>query len=124
MKRILFSLALIIGFGIPVLAAVPVGAINVFQDACSGQTNNTVCNATAKDDVKTVIKNIINTLLYVLGAVAVIVIVIAGILYVISGGETANVTKAKNMLLYAIIGLVVAILAYAIVNFVIARFGK
>jgi len=66
---------------------------------------------------------VVNTFLYMAGAAAVIVIVIAGILYSTSGGETANVKRAKDMLTYAVIGLVVALLAYAIVNFVIARFS-
>ena len=106
-----------------IFMATPVGAVDVFTGACSGVTNNTVCNATTTDtSIGTVIKNVINTLLYLLGAAAVVVIVVAGILYVTSGGETASVTRAKNMLLYAVVGLIIALLAYAIVNFVIARF--
>lgn len=70
------------------------------------------------------IKTIVNTMLYVLGAIAVIMIVIGGIRYITSNGESANVTSAKNTILYAVVGLIVAILAYAIVNFVITSFVK
>jgi multisubunit Na+/H+ antiporter MnhB subunit len=58
----------------------------------------------------------------VLGAIAVIMIVIGGIRYTLSNGESAAITGAKNTILYAVIGLVVALLAYAIVNFVLGAF--
>jgi len=123
-KRVLISLALLSGFVFTAIPA-PAGAIDVFKDACSGVTNNAVCDATTnpKDNAGSVIRTVVNTFLYMAGAAAVIVIVIAGILYSTSGGETANVKRAKDMLTYAVIGLVVALLAYAIVNFVIARFS-
>ncbi len=67
-----------------------------------------------------VFKQITNTVLYIVGIVAVIMLIIGGIRYVISGGDSKKVTDAKNTVLYAIIGLVIAFLAYAIVNFVIS----
>lgn len=62
---------------------------------------------------------IVNILLFLIGAIAVIMLIIGGVRYTISGGDSGNVTAAKNTILYAIIGLIVAILAYAIVNFVL-----
>ena len=67
-----------------------------------------------------VFKQITNTILYGVGVVAVIVLIIGGIKYLISGGDSKKVTDAKNTILYAIIGLVIAVLSFAIVNFVIA----
>lgn len=64
-------------------------------------------------------RQITNTILYIVGVVAVIMLIIGGIRYVISGGDAKKVTDAKNTVLYAIIGLVIAVFAYAIVNFVI-----
>jgi hypothetical protein len=61
---------------------------------------------------------ITNVLLFLIGAIAVIMLIIGGIRYVISGGDQAQVTSAKNTILYAIVGIVVAFLAYAAVNFV------
>jgi len=55
------------------------------------------------------------------GVVAVIVIIIAGISYILSAGDPQKTAKAKNTILYALIGLVVAILANVIVSFVIGR---
>jgi hypothetical protein len=59
---------------------------------------------------------------FIAGIVAVIVIIIAGFSYVTSGGQSANVTKAKDTILYAVVGLVVIILAFVITQFVIGRF--
>lgn len=66
---------------------------------------------------------ITNVLLFIIGAIAVIMIVIGGMRYVISGGDSNQITAAKNTILYAIVGIVVAILAYAAVNFVIGSFA-
>jgi hypothetical protein len=65
-----------------------------------------------------VFSEITNVLLFVIGAVAVIMIVIGGLRYVISGGNAQQVQAAKNTILYALVGVVIAILAYAVVNFV------
>ena len=67
-----------------------------------------------------VFKQITNTILYIVGILAVIMLIIGGIRYVVSGGDSKKVTDAKNTILYAIIGLIICFLAYAIVNFVIA----
>lgn len=69
------------------------------------------------------IKLVINVLLFLIGAVSVIMIIIGGIRYVLSGGDSTQITGAKNTILYAVIGLVVALLAYAIVNFVVTQFA-
>lgn len=63
-----------------------------------------------------------NVMLFLVGAVSVIMVVVGGLRYVISGGNSASVGAAKNTILYAIVGLVIALLAYAIVNFVIGSF--
>jgi hypothetical protein len=61
-------------------------------------------------------------LLFLLGAVAVVMIVIGGMKYTTSNGDSAAITSAKNTILYSVVGLVIAIMAYAIVNFVVAAF--
>lgn len=67
-----------------------------------------------------VFKQVTNTILYIVGVIAVIMLIIGGVKYLISGGDAKKVTDAKNTILYAIIGLVIAFLAFAIVNFVIS----
>lgn len=64
------------------------------------------------------VQTIINVVVGVLGVVAVAVIIVGGVYYVISQGEAAKITRAKNTILYGIVGLVISLLAYAIVNFV------
>lgn len=65
-----------------------------------------------------VIGQIISVVLGVLGAIAVLIIVIAGIQYALSSGDSQKISKAKNTIIYALIGLVIAIGASAIVAFV------
>lgn len=62
---------------------------------------------------------IVNVLLFLIGAISVIMLIFGGIRYTTSGGNSANVTAAKNTIMYAIIGLIIAFLAYAIVNWVL-----
>ncbi len=66
---------------------------------------------------------ITNTILAAVGLIAVIMLIFGGIRYIISGGDQKKVTDAKNTILYAIIGLIIALLSYAIVNFVLNALG-
>lgn len=64
-------------------------------------------------------QGILDAIYFVAGAACVIVIIIAGYIYVTSVGNPTSVSKAKNAILYAVIGLVVIILAFVITRFVI-----
>lgn len=66
---------------------------------------------------------ITNVLLFIIGAISVIMLVIGGIRYTTSAGDSTAVTSAKNTILYAIVGIVVALLAYAVVNWVVGQFA-
>ena len=66
-----------------------------------------------------VLTTVINAMLFIVGFLSVIMLIFGGLRYIISGGNSAAVTTAKNTILYAIVGLIIAIFAYAIVNFVI-----
>lgn len=70
-----------------------------------------------------IFRTITNVLLFLIGAISVIMLIVGGIRYVVSGGDSSAVAAAKNTILYAIVGVVVAILAYAVVNFVIGSFS-
>ena len=65
--------------------------------------------------------NIINGILGVLSLVAVVVVIIGGVNYMTSSGDSGKVKKAKDTILYGVIGLAVCVLAFAIVNFVISN---
>jgi hypothetical protein len=69
------------------------------------------------------LRDILNLTYYVAGIIAVIVIIAAGIFYVISSGDAGRVAKAKNLLLYSVIGLIIVMSAFVITNFVIGSFN-
>lgn len=100
----------------PVHAADCTDAVNCVKSGVdkAGGTNNST-------DLMTFITNIINVILFVAGAVAVIMIIIGGIRYITSNGDQTHVKAAKDTILYSVVGLIVALLAYAIVNFVVTK---
>ena len=67
------------------------------------------------------IQAIINAVIGILGLVCVIIIIIGGVQYMTSSGDASKVKKAKDTILYGIIGLIICVLAFAIVNFVLAN---
>ena len=107
-------------FGAFALPSGTVSALSAAQQAKKGvdETNPGSTSASLTD----MIKIIVNVLLFIVGVVSVIMIVIGGIKYTTSNGDSNQVTSAKNTILYSVIGLIVAILAYAIVDFVIGAF--
>ena len=68
-----------------------------------------------------IIPRLINLMLFIVGILAVIMLIWGGIKYATSAGDSNKVTAAKNTILYAVIGLAVAVLAFAIVNFVVSN---
>lgn len=79
---------------------------------------NEVGGSENKTDVRGFIGNIIKTMFFIVGVLAVIVIIFAGVTFVMSAGNSQTIQKAKTTIIYAVIGLIVSILSYAIVNFV------
>lgn len=127
MKRIISTLILAATLftGAALLTPAPsASAINVFGQCDSNPANSgsAVCVARKTDNATSMITIVINTLLWVLGIIAVIMIIIGGIRYTTSNGDSSGLKSAKDTITYAVIGLVVAILAYSIVNFVVGRF--
>jgi hypothetical protein len=73
--------------------------------------------------LESVFRVIASTLIFFAGAIAVIMIIVGGLKYITSNGDPKAVEGAKNTILYSVIGLIVAILAYTVVNFVLGKFG-
>lgn len=69
-----------------------------------------------------VLHNGLNIVYFLAGVIAIIVIIVGGITYATSAGNGGNITKAKNLILYSVVGLVVVLSAFVITNFVIGRF--
>ncbi len=66
--------------------------------------------------------NALNLIYFLAGVIAVIVIISAGLMYTTSSGDSSRVAKAKNLLTYSIVGLVVVLTAFIITNFIVGRF--
>ncbi len=117
-------LLLVLGIGFTVLA--PTATYAAPQDEVkNGLTASGASSAdtsTGKNGTfRKTFQNIISTLLFIIGIIGVIVIVIAGIQYATSGGNAEQASKAKNSIIYAVVGIIVAVMAYAIVGFVIGN---
>jgi len=100
-------------------------------DSCKGikgclttgadETDEAPVTGSASERVSSIIETVINIFSIVVGVVAVIMIIIGGLKYITSGGDSGNISGAKNTILYAIVGLVVVALAQIIVKFVLER---
>lgn len=120
-KQVLLTLGMVVGLAGVALPVTQASAAACTGSAlqCASQGYNDGGGTSNTGSFQSFIKKIINLLLYVLGSVAVIVIVLGGIRYTLSNGDQGQMTTAKNTILYAVIGLVIAVMAYAIVNFVL-----
>lgn len=127
-KKILMILA---GFGIGMTLLLPAGTASAAlfdaakDDACKGAAlDNSAsgdCGDTAAEDTSSLIQSIVNLLTIIVGIIAVIMIIIYGLKFVTSGGDSNSISSARNGVIYAIVGLIVVALAQIIVRFVINR---
>lgn len=119
-------LSLVVATGLAVTGLFLAPAVNAACDSAAGCVSEGVTQVgptgSSATSVGEIIKIVVNIMLFILGAVCVVMIVIGGIRYATSQGEQSSLSAAKNTILYAVVGLVVAIAAYAIVNFVIGQF--
>ena len=93
-------------------AGAQVDEINKGIDAIGGSSS------TATLQVDDIVLAVVNWLLFAVGVISVVMLIVGGIKYATSAGDSNKVTSAKNTIMYAIIGLAVAVLAFAIVGFV------
>ncbi|MAU33659.1 hypothetical protein CL689_00920 [Candidatus Saccharibacteria bacterium] len=122
LRKIFAAAVLVTGLALPIGLAPASFAQAPIEDACSDSgAVSAICNDTDAD-IQSVIGIIVNTLLFIVGVISVIMIIIGGIRYTTSGGDTGAVTSAKNTILYAVIGLIVSFIAFAVVNWVIDLF--
>lgn len=130
-KKILMSLSIIGLLTAPVLAPVTVYAQTVPNcdgirgclDKGSCETDPNACSANSDPGsrVNEIIRLVINIFSLIVGVIAVIMIIIGGLKYILSGGDSGNVTGAKNTILFAIVGLIIVALAQIIVRFVLTK---
>lgn len=129
MKRIIATLILALGvsFGSTALATAPAYAAGLFDDACKKASSSSVCQDKGKSTNPIygkdgVLTKVVGILAVVIAIAAVIVLIIGGISYMTAGGDPGKIGNAKGTIIYALIGLVVAVAARAIVTFVLNKF--
>lgn len=102
----------------------PVGSVWEKEEKDSFAECNLPKDIEEQPSLMTTVTTIINIIVGVVAVIAVIVIVVGGIFFVTSTGESAKVARARNTIIYGVVGLVISLLAFAIVNFVLkAVFG-
>lgn len=108
-------------YGAGALATVAMGQVARADDAgaANAQKGATSVSGGLAGNLTGSITIIINILIFIIGLVAVIMLIVGGFRYVFSQGNEKSVQGAKDTILYAIIGIVVAVLAFAIVNFIL-----
>lgn len=135
LKKVLLNLSLlgllVVPMAVPAVASaadtitnsLSCGAeFNVSSVSSGDATSN--CSTSTEDagaKLNGIIKLVINIFSLIVGVVAVIMIIIGGLKYITSSGDSGNVSGAKNTILYAVVGLVVVALAQFIVRFVLTK---
>ncbi len=134
MKSALVVIASLVVIGVPAL--VPAAAFAASDQVGSGlncganldlstagQAGSSCSQPTvdAGNKLNNILTLVVNIFSLIVGVVAVIMIIVGGLRYITSGGESSNVSTAKNTIIYAVVGLVVVALAQFIVHFVLAK---
>lgn len=127
MRKTILAMLTIIASGVclttsSVSATKQVVVANAFSQEISNGLNEVSGGSTAS--AGDIAKTVINGLLFLIGIIAVIMIIYGGLRYTTSVGDANKIAAAKNTIIYSVIGLIVALFAYAIVNFVVQTFSS
>src|ERR1044072_5033996 len=127
-KNIIAVVAAPAVFSVPVLVPAMASAQDdqITPYLCGGtnlDVSNSQCEdpSVSSDKINNIIRLVINIFSLIVGVVSVIMIIVGGLKYITSGGESSNISSAKNTIIYAIIGLVIVALAQFIVHFVLGK---
>lgn len=130
-RNIIVSLASLSLVALPIaMPAVAYAAVsvNIGGNACSGTNidltggSSGSCTATSgTSNIQDLLRNIINYFSIIVGVIAVVMIIVGGLRYITSGGESGKVGSAKTTIIYALVGLVVVALAQLVVHFVLGQ---
>lgn len=124
MKKSIISIAIMTCavFGASVLSTASLSG-SVSAQVSKGIDTATTSEMKGKsiDGDKGLIKTVVNVLLWAVGVLSVIMIIFSGFRYITSSGDASKTKSAQSTLIYSVVGLIVAIMAWAIVNMVIKR---
>ena len=130
MKNLIITIAAVIGFSV---FLVPIATSTIYANpvtdgidaTCPGgdcqQYNEDGEEITVQAKANSIVEDIINIFSWVVGVVSVIMVIFGGFRYITSGGDAGKVTSAKNTIVYALVGLVIAALAQVLVLFVLGN---
>lgn len=126
MKKVLIAVMILLGMTSVALVQ-PVGAASdLDDDICNDISGDLAdvagCNTDKRGDE--VANSVIEIVIGLIGVLAVFVMIYGGFIFLTSTGDASKVAKGRNILIYGVVGLVVAILAYAIVKFVGGVIGR
>ncbi len=127
MKRALLSVMALSAIATPVLLLPATVAADQIQNGLTCGTNldlqNSTCSTstTNTSDLQGLLNQVINIFSLVVGVIAVIMIIVGGLRYITSGGDSGKVSAAKTTIIYALVGLVIVALAQLIVHFVLSQ---
>jgi len=111
-SSILLVIALLVG-----IFVVPIASAQLIQP---GDVPESIAGATGgESDVKVLVRTIVDYFLAFLGFLATIMIIYGGILYVTAAGNQENADKGKKLIMYAVVGIIIILLSYAIVSTVL-----
>ena len=126
LKNIILACSMIMIAAAPVAVVSSVAAssaVNIDQSVCGGTGFNLngagSCNSVGESGFQSLLDKVVNIFSAVVGIIAVIMIIVGGLRFITSGGDSSRVGAAKTTIIYALVGLVVVVLAQLIVHFVI-----
>lgn len=126
-RNYIISMIILVASSVTLLGAPAFAASDTQNNICGGaelELNAADCDKSTTGSTSTIenlIRDIVNILSIIVGIVAVIMIIYGGFRYVTSSGDSGNITTAKNIIVYSIIGLIIAALAQVIVKFVLSK---
>ena len=119
------NISVLLGVILSIIVLVPGTCYGASYDYCSKlpdelkEANGCLSGVSDYEDLtKNTVKTVITNILYVAGILAIIVLIYGGFTYITSAGDMAKVNRGKTIIISAAIGIVITVLAYAIVNFV------
>lgn len=123
MKQFFVAILMVLAAGTTMLAPTAVYADSAVSDACNAINAGGDCKSGANGTLtlEDVVAAVVKILSIVIGVAAIFMIIFAGMKYVTSGGDSSAVASAKNMIIYALVGIVVAAMAFYLVGFVLTK---
>ena len=118
-KAITLGLAAMMGFSAFAFSTAPALADEISQTCTDWQIEQGLC----EEGLRNMVLTIVNWFLFFLGLIATIFLIYGGFLYITSAGNDDNVNKAKKIIIYAAIGLILILVAAVLVNALVNMIG-